>query len=77
MENFSAPQNPKNAGSLNFNGTFTEVRVVESEEVSIPAAATENEGVIEPTIEGKKSVEELTSAATSEGSSILFKILGD
>ena len=77
MENFSAPQNPRNAGSLNFTGTFAEVRIVESEEVNIPPAVTENEGVIESKIEGKKPPEELTSAASDKGSSVLFKILGN
>ena len=77
MENFSAPQNPKNAGSLNFAGTFTEVRIIESEEVDIPAEATTNEGVIKTKSEGKKPTEELNEAATSKGSSALFKILGN
>lgn len=74
MESFSAPQNAKNAGALNFTGSFREVRIVESEEVDIPAQATTNEGVIKTKKEGKKTVEQLDEAAAAKGSSLLFKI---
>ncbi|MCK5603279.1 hypothetical protein KAR91_15455 [Candidatus Pacearchaeota archaeon] len=77
MESFTAPQNPRNAGSLNFTGSFTEVRIIESEEVDIPAVSTDNEGAIKTKTEGKKPVEELNEATTEKGSSLLFKILGD
>jgi len=77
MEDFDAPQNPRNAGSLNFTGTFKEVRIVESEEVLIPASATENESAIKTVTEGKKPPLSLDEATESKSSTALFKIFGD
>jgi len=76
MEDFSAPQNPRNAGALNFSATFREVRIVESEVVDIPASATANEGVIKKKTEGKKATKETDAATGEKGSSLLFKVFG-
>ena len=77
MKDFNAPQTPRNAGALNFTGTFEEVAIIESESVQIPAAATDNVSAIKTVTEGKKPPLALDEATESKSSTALFKIFGE
>ncbi|MCK5316395.1 MAG: hypothetical protein KAJ55_00695 [Anaerolineales bacterium] len=76
MENLSIPRNSRNANALEFKATFKEIRIVESEVVDIPPAATTVEGAIEEQKGGKKPSVEPDTQTQSSGSTLLFKLQG-
>ena len=76
MESLSIPRNSRNANALEFKATFKEIRIVESEVVDIPPAATTVDGAIEEQKGGKKPSVEPDVQTQSSGSTLLFKLQG-
>lgn len=76
MENLSIPRNSRNANALEFKASFREIRIVESEVVDIPPAATTVEGAIEEQKGGKKPSVEPDAQTQNSGSTLLFKLQG-
>ena len=76
MESLSIPRNSRNANALEFKATFKEIRIVESEVVDIPPAATTVDGAIEEQKGGKKPSVEPDAQTRLSGSTLLFKLQG-
>ena len=76
MEDLRIPRSSRNANSLEFKATFREARIVESEVVDIPPAATTVDGAIEEQKGGKKPSVEPDAQTQASGSTLLFKLQG-
>ena len=76
MESLTIPRSSKTANSLEFKASFREARIVESEVVDIPPAATTVDGAIEEQKGGKKPSVEPDAQTQGSGSTLLFKLQG-
>ncbi len=76
MEDLRIPRSSRTANSLEFKASFREARIVESEVVDIPPAATTVDGAIEEQKGGKKPSVEPDAQTQGSGSTLLFKLQG-